>query len=217
MYLLYFCITDLAEVSGVAAILFSRHRIHFAFPKFKCCCRSRQKGFRGKQTPDCCLEQGINCHIGFAIFEKTFISEQSFDWWRKPLMKCWMSASPAFASAHKATGDLHQVLSALLLHRDQGFDSGAHRDLYLPNSRIHRFGCPGWAVAPCVRQSWSCFTGEISHSSEQLCWMPLKIRVDLTTLGADKMVHLSHSSVYHKSFILTGWFRFWSWTSRKTS
>lgn len=147
------CIYLLAEVSGVAAILFSRHRIHFVFPKCKCCYRSRQKGFRRNQTPDCCLEQGINCHVGFVIFGKTFFSDQSLDWWRKPLMKCWMSASPPFASAHKATGNLSLILSALLLHRDPGklsFDSGTHRGLFLLISRIHTFWCPVCGITPCV-------------------------------------------------------------------
>lgn len=120
-----FSVYLLAEVSGVAAVLFSRPRIHFVFvfvfPKFKRCYRSRQKGFRRNQIPDCCSVHGIICLIGFAIFEKSISSEQSLlDWWRKPLMKCWMSASPPFASAHKATQDLCLVLSALLLHRDQG-------------------------------------------------------------------------------------------------
>lgn len=75
----------------------------FLFPKFKCSYRSRQKGFRRNQIPDCCSVGGTNCLIGFAIFEKIFSSEQSLDCQRKPLMKCWMSASPPFASAHKAT------------------------------------------------------------------------------------------------------------------
>lgn len=99
-----FSVCLLAEVSGVAAILFSRPRIHFfLFPKFKCYYRSRQKGFRRNQIPDCCSVGGTNCLIGFAIFEKIFSSEQSLDCQRKPLMKCWMSASPPFASAHEAT------------------------------------------------------------------------------------------------------------------
>jgi len=47
--------------------------------------------------------------------------------------------------------------------------------------------------------------------------MPLKIVVDLTTMKTDKMFHLSHSYIYHKSFILTGCFQYCFWTFCKTS
>lgn len=118
-------------------------------PKVQMLLQVQTERIRKDQTPDCWSVQGINCLIGFAIFEEIFSSEQLSAWWRKALRQCWTSASPPSASAHKATQELFVTSSAPQWPRTTLLDLQAHRDLSLHLSRIHTW-CPVWGITPCI-------------------------------------------------------------------